>query len=486
MNQSIKSTAVSGLKWTTIGTIGGALFQLLQISILTRFLPKEAFGLIAMALFVVNFTYIFVDMGFTSAILHRNNTTNQEYNSIYWFNLLISIIIYLIILALTPIISSFYKEAELEKILPILSLNLIILASGRLQRTIMQKEFRFKSISIIELFSFFCGLVSALVLAKNNYGVYSLVYSTLIASLFSSLLFIIKNIQINIIKLHLNIQEIKPFFKVGSYAMGSQFISFFSTDIDILIIGKMLGPSQLGLYSLAKQIVLKLYSIINPIITKVLSPLLSAMQEDGTKMKSYFLKITSILSTFNIPLYLLIFILAKEILLILYGNEYVEANYILSFLAIAYCTYSISNPVGSLQIATGRTDIGFKWAVLSLIVTPFAIYLSAFKDINTVAFIRALLSLIMMIPLWWIQLKPMANIQLKEYFKQFIKPYLLLIFISLAYLVSTHYFELTFGAIMNAIIKGIISMILFFGFLWFIDKKRINEIINLIPKLRNK
>ena len=85
---NLRKKAVSGIKWTTIGTIGRALFQLLQISILTRFLPKEAFGLIAMALFVINFTNIFVDMGMSSAILHRQNATRNEYSSIYWLNIL--------------------------------------------------------------------------------------------------------------------------------------------------------------------------------------------------------------------------------------------------------------------------------------------------------------------------------------------------------------------------------------------------------------
>jgi O-antigen/teichoic acid export membrane protein len=144
MYNSLKRTAITGLKWSTIGTVGQALFQILQIAILTRFLSKEDFGLVAMALFVVNFTNIFVDMGFTSAILHRQNANNEEYSSVYWFNLLISIFLFLIIFALTPFISDFYGQAELTTIIPILSANLILLAIGHLHQTIMRKEFRFK------------------------------------------------------------------------------------------------------------------------------------------------------------------------------------------------------------------------------------------------------------------------------------------------------------------------------------------------------
>ena len=92
---NLKKNAIQGVKWTTIGKIGRSVFQLLQISILARFLPKEAFGLVAMALFLVQFSNIFVDMGMTSAILHRQNATRKEYSSIYWLNILIAIIFYL-------------------------------------------------------------------------------------------------------------------------------------------------------------------------------------------------------------------------------------------------------------------------------------------------------------------------------------------------------------------------------------------------------
>lgn len=90
----LKKVAVSGVKWTSVEKIGKAVFQLLQIAILTRFLPTEAFGLVAMALVVIGFTNIFVDMGLTSAILYKQDANQKEYSSIYWLNLAISISLY--------------------------------------------------------------------------------------------------------------------------------------------------------------------------------------------------------------------------------------------------------------------------------------------------------------------------------------------------------------------------------------------------------
>jgi len=477
---SLKKNAIAGVKWTTIGTIGRSIFQLLQVSILARFLPKEAFGLVAMTLFVVNLTNIFVDMGMSSAILHRQDATVNEYSSLYWFNILVSIILYIAIFLGAPLVALFYKEPALELLIPILGVNLLLMATGRQHRTIMQKQFQFKLIAINEFISYFVGLITAIILAMKDFGVYSLVYSTLLSSLISNGLFLIQNLHLNPIKFHFNRIEIKPFLKIGSFSMGSSLLDFFSSEIDILIIGKMLGSESLGIYSLAKQIVQKIYLIVNPIVITVLSPILSSIQKDKDKVKYYYLLVIYHLSSINFPVYLLVIVLSREILSVFFGYNYTSGFLILSFLAIYYCTNTISNPVGSLQIATGRTDLGFKWTIIRVILAPLFIYLASFINVNAVAASIALLSLLLTIPMWKIQLKPMANIKLKEYLKQFFIPYMLFLLISALFVIFEHLYELQFNIIINAIIKASIAMVMYFGFLWVLDKKRIIEIYSLM------
>jgi len=476
---NLRKTAISGIKWTTVGTIGRALFQLLQVSILTRFLPKEAFGLVAMALFVVQFSNIFVDMGMTSAILHRQNATRNEYSSIYWLNIFISLFLYGILFFSAPLVARFYDEPELRMLVPILGTNLLLMASGRQHRTIMQKQFQFKAIAITDMISFFIGLIAATILAMNDFGVYSLVYSTLLASFISNGLFLVQNLRLNPIRLHFRINETKPFLKIGGFTMGSSLVDFFSREVDILIIGKMLGAESLGLYSLSKQIVIKLYSIANPIILNVLSPILSSIQKEKEKVKQYYLKVVYFLATLNFPIYLLIIILSKEILSILYGPDYISGFLVLSFLAISYATNTISNPVGSLQIATGRTDIGFKWTIYRVLITPPVIFAGALINVEAVAAFYALLSLLFIIPLWFIQLKPMANISLKEYVSQFYKPLFFFLAATLFIYFAGEKTEITNSIIVNVIIKVAATLLAFAIFILSFDKKSVFETYNL-------
>ena len=163
--------------------------------------------------------------------------------------------------------------------------------------------------------------------------------------------------------------------------MGSSILDFFSSETDILIIGKMLGAESLGVYSLSKQIVSKLYSIVTPIIINVLNPILSAIQKEKSKVKYYYLKVVNLLASLNFPIYFIVILLSKEILTILYGDAYISGYLVLSFLAISYGLNTIGNPMGSLQIATGRTDIGFKWTILRVVITPIVIFFADRKSV---------------------------------------------------------------------------------------------------------
>jgi O-antigen/teichoic acid export membrane protein len=468
---SLKRTAISGLKWTTIGTLGNALFQLLQVSILARYLPREAFGIVAMALFVVNFSNIFVDMGISTAILHRQNATKKEYSSIYWLNLLVSLFLYLCLLLCTPLISAFFKEPRLLNIIPLLSLNLVLIAIGRQHRTIMQKKFRFKFITITELIAYLIGLITATLMAMNDFGVYSLVYSTLIASLISNLIFLILNLRQNPIEFYFKLSDTKSFLKIGGYSVGSALLDFISREVDTLIIGKFLGAEKLGIYTLAKQIVLKLYSFINPVIFSVFSPLLSTLQDQKEKLNKSFLEIVKNLAYINFPIYLILVFAAKEVLYILYGANYVDASPILVFLAFAYCMMSMSNPVGSLQIATGRTDLGFKWTIIRVFITPPVIFLGVQFGLKEVSAFFALLTLILLYPVWFVQIKPMTGITFLSYMKQFYKP---LIFFSIIVLLIYLFEDNIMFAnnyVLSACLKSGIILLLFGLYMFIFDGK---------------
>lgn len=420
---SLRSTTVSGLKWTSLITIIQAVIQLIQIAILTRILPREAFGLVAITLMVVNFTTIFMDLGLNAAILHRSNPTRQEYSSLYWLSIAVSVMVYIILLVLAPLVSGFYQEKELVRLIPVLGLNVILIAMGRQHHTVLQKEFKFETIARITFIATLGALVVAVTTAILGFGVYSLIFSTLTISLISNVWMMLHNLKSNPLMFHFRMKEITPYLKVGGYNMGSNVMDFFYRESDTLIIGKVMGTDALGLYSLVKQLVLKLYNVLSPVLLTVLNPVLSSVQSDTLRVKSLVLKAVSSIVAVTVPVYLLVVVFSYPLLYLLYGSDYTSGWLVLSALAVSYIIQSVFTPSGSLQIATGRTDVGFYWSILQALFTSIAIFLAASHGINAIALAIVLLSVLLVIPHWLLLYYRLAGISWSEYTQALLYPF---------------------------------------------------------------
>lgn len=415
---TIRKQAISGAKWTTIATITLALSSLLKISILTRFLDPTDFGLMALITFVLGFMDLFMDMGITSAILHKQSITRTEYASLYWLNIGLSSILYLIIILLSPFIASFYSEIELTNLIPLSGLVIVFSAIGRQYKTVFQKRLEFKKMAIIDICSVFIAFIAAVFFAYKGYGVYALVYSSILQYGFNNFLYFTLGIKNTPILFHYNYLETKPFLKIGAYQVGGHVINYFNRDLDVLIIGKFFGADILGGYSLAKQLVRRPISIIDPIINKVAVSILPRYQSNNTLLLNYFNKLIGGLGIVNAIVYGCIAIMAPLVILILYGDSYVYIAPLVSLFTIIVYFRSIAGLVGILSITKGRTDVEFYWNVIIAIVMPIVVFLGVIsKRIEVILTLLAMAQILLIFPLWYM----FYHKQLKMSFWGFIK-----------------------------------------------------------------
>jgi O-antigen/teichoic acid export membrane protein len=412
---SIERQVIKGVKWTTISTIVLALTQILRISILTRFLDKADFGLMAMVTFVMSFMDLFNDMGLTSAILHKQNINKQEYASVYWLNLFVSFLMYLILLGITPLVATFYNQPRLETLIPLLGLNLLISGIGRQFKTIESKNLLFKPIAIIEMSAIGVSFVAAILLSINGWGVYALVYPALLQYIISNVILLIIGVRKYGLLFHFRFAEVKPFLRIGFYQVGGQMINYFNRDLDILLIGRFFSAEILGGYSLAKQLVFQPAQIINPILTRVASPALAKFQSNLELLKKNYLKLINIISTVNILVYFSVIVFAPWIIQIMYGNQFQNITILVRILSIYMIFRAIGNPVGSLVVATGRTDLEFIWNTITLIVMPIFIFIGANMGIVEVTIGITLAMVILFVPNWKLLINRMTGATLKEY-----------------------------------------------------------------------
>jgi len=358
-----------------------------------------------------------MDMGLTSAILHKQKISNDEYASLYWINIIFSFILFALITSLSPLISNFYEEPDLIELIPLMAISIMLSALGRQFKTIEQKHLNFKYIAITDIIGAVLGLGVGVVTAVQGYGVYALVYAALTQYAISNTIYFINGVKDRGMIFHFKYQETKPFLRIGIYQVGGQVVNYFNRDLDILIIGKFFSPELLGSYSLAKQLVMRPRQIINPIVIRVASPTLAKVQGDIFRLKKDFLKLINIISTINIPIYIGIIILAPWVVEVFYGRGFEGIITLVRILSVYLMIRSIMSPVGSLVVATGRTDLDFYLNIITLLVTPIFVLIGAQYGLFEAALGLTLSMIILFIPGWRFLIFKLTNASLSEYLK---------------------------------------------------------------------
>lgn len=414
-----KDTVKRGTAWTTISTISVALAQLLRISILTRFLDKADFGVMAIITFVMGLTYTFSDLGFASAIMHKKDISKSEFSSLFWIQFLLFALFYLLALLISPYISNFYEEPSLSYLIPIALIDLFFLGIGKLYDVVLQKQFQFKTIAIRNIVSVCVSLVVAVVFAYYGWGIYSLVMSTLLQSAVLYMWNFCSGQKYYQLQFRCSILEVRPLLKIGFYQMCTQLLDYMSSRLDILILGKSLGTDLLGVYNLAKELVLKVVVIINTVANKVSLPIFSHMQDNVSRLRENYLHMLKILVAIVFPCCFLFSVCSPIIVYLFYGNSYMEVTKVIPILSVWACFVCIMNPVANVIIAMGRTDLSLKYTCIRLFYAfPVVLIISKYGLLG-VAISQIVLSIIDCYVSFKVQLQRILQLSMFEYVSTF-------------------------------------------------------------------
>lgn len=398
---TIRKQAVSGVKWTSVSTVTLALSALLKVSILARFLEPSDFGLMALITFILGFMDLFMDMGITSAILHKQDIKKKEYASLYWLNIGFSLLLFTLMFLISPLLASFYEEPQLVRLVRLSGIIILFSAIGRQPKTILQKDLQFKTIAIVDIASIIIALISAIFLALYGLGVYALVFSSLIQYGINNVVYFILGTKKSPLLFHYDYVETKRFLKIGVYQVGGHMINYFNRDLDVLIIGKFFGTEILGGYSLAKQLVRRPVSIIDPIINKVGISILPRHQSNNVLLLKYFNMLIKNLSIINAFVYGAIAIAAPFAVSILYGEQYQNIVTLVQLFSIVVYFRSISGLIGILSITKGRTDLEFYWNFMIAIIMPLVMVIGINQGEEMIVFLIAITQMLLIFPLWY-------------------------------------------------------------------------------------
>lgn len=455
---NLKAQAVSGVKWTTLSSVVNAVLQLAQLMILARYLEQTDFGIIAILMVVIGFSQIFVDFGLSKAIIYDQNVTHRQLSTLYWLNILLGFFVFSVIYVSSDFIADFYNEPLLSGYIILISAAIILQAFGQQFRVLFQKELRFMIISKIDIVAAIVSFVAAVTFVLNGFGVLSLIYPVIIMAFIKTILLVYFGFKEHKPQFVFKINEVRSFISFGGYTVGNGMVSTIATQIDVILIGKLLGTETLGLYSVLKELLLRPAQIINPIITKVAFPTMSKVNDDLQKVRNIYLKLINYVASINFPIYVACLIFATEIIKIFLGEKWIDGVYIFQILSIWALIRSIGNPVGSLVMAVGKPQVEMYWNSTRLFYMPLVIYISSFWGEVGIVVGMLIISVLLYIPAWYFLVFKLCGATFKEYFNSSFKALYIsvivgsVVYITIQFVPNILYIKLSFGLILGAVL----------------------------------
>jgi len=348
----------------------------LSTFVVARILNPDDYGLVGMAGVYIGVTEYINELGVGSAIIQRQNLNEDDVRGIYSIAILVGAFMTGVSVLIAPLISSFFKEPRLIAILQVLSITFFISSAKSVQRNLMVREMAFESLAKVDVM---CGIftsIIALICAIKGYGAWTLVIQYLSMNILGFLgSFYYER------KLPGRISDWPKLREMLTFGLGIMFFNMFryiNRNIDYLIIGKLLGKSLLGNYSLAQTLANKPFEKMLPVFNQVFIPFFSKIQSDKLQVKKSLIRILSAELIVFSPIFVLLAITAGDIIVTLLGSKWVGAVLPMQlFSMLGFCKY-IENRISVVLTSQGCAKSQVNYAASLSLVMAFSVTLLAY------------------------------------------------------------------------------------------------------------
>ncbi|RHJ90400.1 lipopolysaccharide biosynthesis protein [Parabacteroides bouchesdurhonensis] len=351
---SIKQQATKSVFWSAIERLSVQGIQFLLSIIIARLLLPTDYGLIAMLSIFMAIAQTFIDSGFANALIQKKDRTDADYSTVFYFNIVVSVVVYLLLYIVSPFIASFYDEQALTSVTRIVGLILIINSFGIVQQAKMTVVLDFKNLAIASLIAVIGSGTVGVWLAYSGYGVWALVYQSLLNNLLRVAFVWIFSGWKPI--LCFSRDSFRVLFAFGSKLLLSSLLHTLYTNLYTLIIGKKFSSEELGYYNRAFTLAQFPSTNLTSIIVRAVYPIQCRIQDDDEQLKTLFLKYTRISCYLIFPIMIGFCALAEPIIRILLTDRWLPAVPMLQIMCITYMWDPVMKINNSMLNVKGRSD----------------------------------------------------------------------------------------------------------------------------------
>lgn len=352
----LKALTARSVKWNVIDRVSSQLLYAVTGVVLARLLNQDDFGLVGAMLVFQAFASLFVDSGFSYALIQRKKPTRLDYSTVLWFNLAVACAAYIILFFAAPLIADcFQGDQRLIPMSRVMFLSFILNASAIVQTNRLMKRMDVKMVAVSNSVGLFAGAVVGITLAVGGYGAWAIVWQTITLNGVKSLVLWLTSGWRPLMRF--SYASLRSFFAVGWGMMGTSFLNTLFQNIYSFFVGNRAGLAPLGYYSQADKWSKMGITSISQVLTSSFLPALSEVQDDPERFSRVSTKMNRFTSYLLFPAMGFLVLLAEPIFHCLFGEKW-DASIILFQLLLVRGIFTVlSSLYNNYAVAVARTKL---------------------------------------------------------------------------------------------------------------------------------
>lgn len=363
---SFREKTISTLKWSSIEKIGQFAAQLVISITLARLLDAQIYGLIGIINIFIIICSAITDAGFSQGLIRKLDCTNEDYNSVFWFNCVMGGVLYSVLYFVAPCIALFFNNPELTLLSRVLFLVIPLSSLNVIQITKINKELKFRTIAVYSVLATVLSGILGVCLAVFGYGVWALVWQTIAFSALQVLFFSISSDWHP--KFRFSIAPIKELLPFSSLLFASSFLNSLFNNLYTFIVAKLYSEAQLGYYTQANKFATQPTNLIENILNRMVYPLFAQIQNDIPAYLNAYRKVQVALFSFVLPMMVLLALCAPEGIVFVLGEKWAGSVFYFQLMCIAGITLPLHPLCTSTLKVFGLSKLIFKLEVVKKIL----------------------------------------------------------------------------------------------------------------------
>lgn len=358
MEKDIKGKAVKSVVWSFTEKLLVQGIGFIISLILTRLLIPEDYGVIAMLYIFISVATVFIDGGFSNALIQNQQRTEKDFSTAFYTNIGVAFFCYLILFFVAPYLADFFIQPLLKKVMRVYGVSLIISSFALVQKSRFYISYNFRIIACISFVAIIVGGITAIIMAYKGFGVWALVYYHIIVESIRTLglWFFGKWMP----SLCFSRQSFCTIFNFGSKLLGANMLNVIASNIYTFVIGKLFDATNLGFYSRGQSMSYIIPSNFSNIMTQASYPVLCEVQDDQEKLRFYFSKYIKLSFAVLAPIMVLLASLAPLIVPIVLTDKWLPSVPIIQILTIGYMFDPVMRLNANVINVTGHSEYSFQ------------------------------------------------------------------------------------------------------------------------------